>query len=329
MNRLIRLILYITAGCVGIGSAALILSFVLSGGHPDWGAGEVFRRAKDKAMEFASDSEQETTDSYAMDELAEIEFIEDDGNVIVSKDESVFQEQAILEEGTAEADADEVRGLSVNIRKGRLIIQESDSDRIQVSCDSKSHASGQIMVSCGGGEMMIVDNRTGKQSRKDITVYLNIPENFRFETAKIELDAGEVEAECAFAADELTVNAGAGIISLENTQADELSASVGTGEIDMEDGVFRSVYLDCGVGTVDMTADISEYAKIDCGMGTVDLKLVRGIKSANYVLQCGVGSIDIGNSSYSGLSRETWLDNGASADFELNCGMGAISVEND
>ena len=78
---------------------------------------------------------------------------------------------------------------------------------------------------------------------------------------------------------------------------------------------------------VDMEADITEYAKIDCGMGEVDLELVKGIDSANYKLKCGVGSIDIGDNSYSGLSREKRIENSATAEFELNCGMGAISVD--
>ena len=47
----------------------------------------------------------------------------------------------------------------------------------------------------------------------------------------------------------------------------------------------------------------------------------------NYDLQCGIGNLDIGSDSYSGLGREKHISN-ASADrkLELECGMGNVSV---
>lgn len=176
---------------------------------------------------------------------------------------------------------------------------------------------------------MIRDNRQGKSRRKDVTVYLEIPEGFHFQNVDIQMDAGEIDTDCGFSAENLSVDAGAGLISLENIQADAFSGSVGAGEITIDDSVFQTVRLDCGVGTMDIQADITANAKIDCGMGEVDLELVRDISEVNYVLKCGVGSIDIGDNSYSGLSREKRIDHGADAEFELNCGMGVISIDNE
>ena len=56
MNRLIRMILYITAGCVGVGCAALILGFAL-GGTDD--------RTQLKEAVFVTRKARDTADSIA------------------------------------------------------------------------------------------------------------------------------------------------------------------------------------------------------------------------------------------------------------------------
>lgn len=326
MNRLIRLILYITAGCVGIGCASLILSLALSGGHLNWKDEDIFQRVKQKAQDFAEPEighGEEWQDQNDRHQLDAIEYA--DAEVTVEEGEE--REDAAI--GVLTVDSSGIEDLSIDLKHAYLSIQPSEDSRIQVFCQSQEDAESQIKASCEAGAITIADTRKGKNARKDITVCLKIPDHFKFNTAQIQISAGEVDAGCGILSDHLTVNAGAGLISLGSPEADILHASVGAGEIDMEDGVFRSVFVDCGVGMVDMQADITEYAKIDCGMGEVDLELVQGIQSANYTLKCGVGSIDIGDSSYSGLSRETRLQNGALAEFELNCGMGAISVDND
>ena len=47
----------------------------------------------------------------------------------------------------------------------------------------------------------------------------------------------------------------------------------------------------------------------------------------NYDLECGVGNLDVGSDSYSGLGRENHISNtGADRKLELECGMGNVSV---
>ena len=110
-------------------------------------------------------------------------------------------------------------------------------------------------------------------------------------------------------------------------KADKFTASVGAGEITIEEGNFGTTALDCGVGVITIDAQIYGDADIDCGMGVVDLELEDGADSVNYVLKCGAGHIQIDDESYSGLSRERRIDNGASALFTLNCGVGQIVIE--
>lgn len=300
MNRLIRIILYITAGCVGIGCAALILSFALGGGRQVWEEAGMVKRAADRVHEIADETKRQVQDA----ELYEGDYDEEVGLLTI--------------------DASSIQDLSIELQHGSLEIEESDDNLIQVSMVQEYNG---ITANCEAGKIIIRDDRPGSSSREDAQIFLEIPEGMRFRNVNIQIDAGVLSQECGFEADKLTVNADAGEITLSEVTAGVLSASVGAGAMDIEDGVFDTATLNCGVGTMDMEGAIRGDTKIDCGMGAVNLELADGPNSVNYALRCGAGSIEIGDNTYSGLARESKLNNGASATFTLNCGMGVISID--
>lgn len=310
MNRLIRIILYITAGCVGIGCAALILSFAL-GGRLAWEETGVVRKAADRVHEIAAGTRQQIQNEYDYeDDYEETEEYEDesyDGDI-----------------GLLTVDASSIQNLSINLQHGYLAIEESDDNLVRVSVTESFDG---LTAKCMSGEIIIKDDRPDKSGREDAQVFLEIPDGMSFQNVNIQIDAGIMYQECAFQTEKLTVNADAGEITLSEVTADVLSASVGAGMIDIEDAVFDTASLNCGVGTMDIEADIRGDAKVDCGMGSVNLELEKGTNSVNYALHCGAGSIEIGDNTYSGLARESKLNNGASATFTLNCGMGVICID--
>lgn len=306
MNRLIRMILYITAGCLGIGCAALILSFALGGGRQVWEEAGMVKSAADRVHEIADETKRRVVQDA---ELYEGDYDEGD------YDEGI---------GLLTVDASSIQDLSIELQHGSLEIEESDDNLIQVSMAQEFDG---ITANCEAGKIIIRDDRPGSSSREDAQVFLEIPEGMRLRNVNIQINAGILSQECGFEADKLTVNADAGEIMLSEVTAGVLSASVGAGTMDIEDGVFDTASLNCGVGTMDMEAAIRGDTEIDCGMGSVDLELADGADSVNYLLRCGAGTIEIGDNTYSGLAKESKLNNGASATFTLNCGMGAISID--
>lgn len=62
--------------------------------------------------------------------------------------------------------------------------------------------------------------------------------------------------------------------------------------------------MDCGAGSITASGTIERELDVDCGIGNVDVTL-DGVESLyNYELQCGIGEITVGDSSYSGISEE-------------------------
>ncbi|MDE6888702.1 MAG: DUF4097 domain-containing protein [Eubacterium sp.] len=307
MNRLMKAILYITAGCIGIGSAALILSAVLSGGQLVVDENGIFGRAKDvvhSAAEFAVGSK-----AIEVGEEAEMQMVDEGWN----------EEYNLL---AMEAYA--VQELAIDLKHGCLIIEESDDELIYVSASGEY---GNIQAVCEDGRITVTDNRTGRKNRTDASVYLKLPEDTSLSDVDIRINAGTLEAMEGFYAKMLKVDTDAGYIVLGGITADTLAASVGAGEIQIDDSTFGKASLECGVGVMDIEADISFDTMIDCGMGVVNLELEEGAESVNYELSCGAGAIEIDGESYSGLARKRRIENGASATFTLNCGMGQICIE--
>lgn len=347
MNRLIRGILYITAGCLGIGCAALILGLALGGGRAALDGDVMFGEAKSvvrdviagmhKRLRWHSNIREDAVYSYEDEGGYAYEYGDGDAQ---GEETTYAGDLAWLREGgngiyanessdgvpvLLETEASGIQNLGVSLQKGNLEIVESDDGMARVFVSGPSDG---ITADCQSGELAIRDGRSGRHGREEVSVVLELPKGMRFKEARLEGNAGAIQADYSLAADLFSLAADVGEITLSGIQAKTFSASVGAGMISIEDGVFDTVELDCGVGAMEIEAAISADAQISCGMGSVSLELEDGgIDKANYVLSCGAGTIMIGDRAYSGLSKERRIENGASATFTLHCGMGQISIE--
>lgn len=123
---------------------------------------------------------------------------------------------------------------------------------------------------------------------------------------------------------------GAGTVYLNrDIETEKLSVEMGAGEFESKNPV-TAMEADLEIGTGSMTfADLSaRKTDGECGLGELDLTLTGTQEDYNYDLECGVGNLDVGSDSYSGLGREKTISNkGADRKLDLECGMGNISVD--
>lgn len=252
MNRFIKGILYITAGCIGIGCAALIIGVVLGGGSQvlDMSFGQVKNRVRDFVMTADKEAHNQMTghrsEDASMDRVIDKEYAE-------QYQDSMYEDDFSGDMGIFAADASSIEKLAIDLRYGSLSIEESEDSRVVVSVDGPADG---VEASCSSGVLTIQDVRTGKKAREDACVYLQIPEGMQLSGASIRVDSGAVDMEGSFYAKELSVDAGAGEISLMDVTADTFTASVGAGTLDISDSSFQTANFNCGVGTMDIDADI-------------------------------------------------------------------------
>ena len=192
--------------------------------------------------------------------------------------------------------------LDIELKYDELILEEGDSFCVRVYDDSGKN----VTVKESSDTLKV---RSTKKLSKNRKVCISYPEDVKLQELEIEMGAGTVYLN-------------------RDIETEKLSVEMGAGEFDSKNPV-TAEEADLEIGTGSMTfADLSaKKISGECGLGELDLTMTGTQEDYNYDLECGVGNLDVGSDSYSGLGREKSISNtGADRKLDLECGMGNVSV---
>ena len=193
--------------------------------------------------------------------------------------------------------------LDIELKYDDLILEEGDSFCVRVYDDSGKN----VTVKESSDTLKV---RSTKKLSKNRKVCISYPEDVKLQELEIEMGAGTVYLN-------------------RDIETEKLSVEMGAGEFESKNPV-TAMEADLEIGTGSMTfADLSaRKTDGECGLGELDLTLTGTQEDYNYDLECGVGNLDVGSDSYSGLGREKTISNkGADRKLDLECGMGNVSVD--
>lgn len=227
-----------------------------------------------------------------------------------------------------------IRNLDIDIKAGTLKILESEDEQIHLLVDANG---GSVKQGINGSTFTVKDTTRGLFGGwgifgwrdKGVKVVLYLPEDMNFDQLEIDVSAGEVDttgSELTAKEADLSVDAGSLRVGVLNV-SQKLEADTGAGEVRIGELTAEEVELDCGVGEMDIQGTISGNIKADCGVGELHITLNGEEESFNYVLDCGIGDVKIGNSSYTSLGKKKEIDNNAEKTMNLDCGVGSIKVK--
>ena len=192
--------------------------------------------------------------------------------------------------------------LDIELKYDELILEEGDSFCVRVYDDNGKN----VTVKESSDTLKV---RSTKKLSKTRKVYISYPKDVKLQELEIEMGAGTVYLN-------------------RDIETEKLSVEMGAGEFDSKNPV-TAEEADLEIGTGSMTfADLSaKKISGECGLGELDLTMTGTQEDYNYDLECGVGNLDVGSDSYSGLGREKSISNtGADRKLDLECGMGNVSV---
>ena len=193
--------------------------------------------------------------------------------------------------------------LDIELKYDELILEEGDSFCVRVYDDNEKN----VTVKESSDTLKV---RSTKKLSKTRKVYISYPKDVKLQELEIEMGAGTVYLN-------------------RDIETEKLSVEMGAGEFDSKNPV-TAEEADLEIGTGSMTfADLSaKKISGECGLGELDLTMTGTQEDYNYDLECGVGNLDVGSDSYSGLGREKSISNtGADRKLDLECGMGNVSVD--
>ena len=200
---------------------------------------------------------------------------------------------------------DGVRSLDVEVGKARVVIEESDGTEIKV--DGSGLNSKQKLSCKQEGTELEIKVTGDRISSGEVTLLISIPKEQTFE--------------------EVSFDVGGGVLKIENIAANILDISVGAGETNIERFQAGELDVECGAGIAALAGELLQRADLECGVGELELKLIGKETDFNYSLECGIGTIDMGNSSFSGLGTERYIDNGQSRELSVECGVGSVELQ--
>ena len=227
-----------------------------------------------------------------------------------------------------------IRNLDIDIKAGTLKILESKDGQIHLAVDANG---GSVKQGINGSTFTVKDTTKGLFGGwglfgwrdKGVKVVLYLPADMDFEQIEIDVSAGAVDTTgIELTAGDAGLSVDAGSLKVGTfTVSRKLEADTGAGEVRIGELTAEEVELDCGVGEMDIRGTVSGNIKADCGVGELDITLHGEEESFNYILDCGVGDVRIGKSSYTSLGKKKKIDNNAEKTMNLDCGVGSIKVK--
>ncbi|MGN0341410.1 MAG: DUF4097 family beta strand repeat-containing protein [Roseburia sp.] len=229
---------------------------------------------------------------------------------------------------SCEYDSKEVENLHITLNAGELELLKSDSDKIIVEMTGR--ASGDDVV-LKDATLSVEDHTNHTGIRTDgVRIRVYLPENMKLQNLNLTVHAGKATCKVdEITAENVVIEVDAGELTAEGSICANkgTAVTVGAGEADIAYLSTGNLELDCGIGETDITLDSRGDVIVSCGVGEVNLKLYGTEDSYNYDLNCGVGEMRIGNSSYSGLGSSKSISNGAEKKLEAECGVGELTVQ--
>ena len=222
---------------------------------------------------------------------------------------------------------DESQGITkLQVQAGGCVmeIRVSEDDCFRVEADGMRKFQGYVedntLVIRGNSK---VSNGEGNLNG---SIDLYVPEGYSFDNVTLDLGAGSLTVE-EMQTDSLEANVGAGKMAFGRLYADQATLDCGAGQMTAEELNSRLLEVSVGMGSVRLTGDVTERLTGDCAMGELKLTLAGEQTDFNYDLSCGMGALKVGADSYNGMAQEKQINNQAAKNMELDCAMGSVVVE--
>ena len=137
---------------------------------------------------------------------------------------------------------------------------------------------------------------------------ITLPLHMFFNTADIEIGASTATIDDLKAGD-VSIEVGAGEATINQMTANKLSISVGAGEATLSN-----------LGVTELDAEV--------GIGELNAIMKGDSSNYSYDVECGIGSVSIGENSYDGLgASQTVTPTGATCHMDVECGIGEVDID--
>jgi DUF4097 and DUF4098 domain-containing protein YvlB len=221
----------------------------------------------------------------------------------------------------------DVKSLTIEHGVGTFNIKVGNSDEVLVEASNVNDNfvvdksfSGDLKIKSKFNFWNIFNGNNNFGNNSKITIY--IPEGFIAENVSLDAGAGNINIE-ELSTKKLDINAGAGNINGKNIIAQDVDLDGGVGEITFENVELWNADIDCGVGNIELEGALYGKSKIDCGVGEITLDLEGSTDDYHLKVEKGLGSIYINGDKYSNINMNNLT---ADNSLDIDGGVGDIEI---
>lgn len=117
------------------------------------------------------------------------------------------------------------------------------------------------------------------------------------------------------------------IVLPQDMEFEKVDFEIGASKANIKDVVARDFVIEVGAGEATISNLDVKHLNAETGVGKLTMQLIGKESDYNYNIECGIGSIKIGENSYGGLGTEQRILNpGAKCSMDVECGIGEIQI---
>ena len=218
----------------------------------------------------------------------------------------------------SENNIDEISSLKLDLKSSNLQIKTGEKFEVKTNNPSTEHinTNGNIKIQDNNAKWHFGNNELA-------TVIIYLPENKTLDEITMNIGAGTISID-TLEVQNLSLDLGAGNITIKNLIVSKnAKINGGAGNININSGKISNVDLDLGIGETNIKADITGKSKIDTGIGTLNLYLMSAQENYKLHIDKGVGHVKFNNDI---ISDDTDIGNGDNY-IKINGGIGDIKIE--
>lgn len=211
-----------------------------------------------------------------------------------------------------------VESLEVDVSYANINIVSGSEFKVEASNVKKSfkvkEVNGTLKVSDKKGKYF------GNHSNGNITIY--VPYHTTLDKLTVDNGAGTISI-VGITSSKLDVNQGAGKLEINHSTFYKTDIDGGAGEMNIRDSYLQDVDIDAGVGEVNIEASLVGDSKIDCGVGEMNVTLLGDKDDYKILVDKGIGNIKINRMNQ---KDNTTYGSGKNV-LKLSGGVGSINVD--
>ncbi len=201
---------------------------------------------------------------------------------------------------------EDIDNLSVDVHYADIhIYQQSDLTQIQVNVSNVYDGFDVYQ----DNNTLVIDQPFYWRYRSDYKAYIAIyvPEDYLFKFVDLNTSLGQT-----------TIN---------DLKANEVHIDTSAGQLTVNDLLCDSLDLDAGLAQTSVyQLDFKESIEIDLGLGDVYITVMTDEMAYNQSVDVGLGQVEIGEKSYTGLSSQDFIERGLK-NIDVHCGLGHVRIE--